>query len=139
MMVSAAGVIGSKGIISAEYEYRPYQKMVTKNDDGDNQTGVNNDINQYYKAANIIRLGAEYRVSNNFSLRAGYAYESTPTASAPKVNSSDSYMPDWTMNPGDTGTTPSYTMDNSASIYYLRTRLPKQVFLCRRRIRSQNT
>lgn len=114
LMVSAAGVIGSQAIISMDYEYRPYQKMVTKNDNGDNQTGINNDIENYYKAANIIRLGAEYRLPAGFSLRAGYAYESTPTAGPPRANSADSYMPDWTMNPGDTGTTPSYTMDNSA-------------------------
>lgn len=114
LMLSAAGVIGSQAIVSVDYEYRPYQKMITKNDNGQNQTAINDDIESYYKAANIIRIGAEYRVTGNFSVRAGYAFESTPTGGTPTANSTDSYMPDWTMNPGDTGTIPSYTMDNSA-------------------------
>ncbi len=111
MMVSAAGVIGSKAIISMDYEYRPYQSMTAKFDDGDNCDFVNEDIKNYYKAANIIRIGAEYRLTNNFSLRAGYAYESTPTKS--EVYADNSQVPIYTSNPYDTGTTPSYTLDNS--------------------------
>ena len=38
---------------------------------------VNNDIKNYFKASNTIRLGAEYRLSRQFSLRAGYNYQTT--------------------------------------------------------------
>lgn len=109
MIASAATVIGSNAIVSVDYEYRPYQSMTTKFDDGDNVDDVNGDIKSYYKAANILRIGAEYRVSPNFSVRAGYAYESTPTGSEIK---NDELMV-YTSNPYDTGTMPSYTLDNS--------------------------
>lgn len=109
MIASAAAVIGSNAIVSFDYEYRPYQQMETKFDDGEKCTDVNGDIKNYYKAANIIRLGAEYRVNNHISLRAGYAYESSPTGS--EVKNGDMMV--YTSNPYDTGTMPSYTLDNS--------------------------
>ncbi len=109
MIVSAAGVIGSKAIVSLDYEYRPYQNISTKFDNGDNCTDINGDVKDYYKAANIIRVGAEYRLTNSVSLRAGYAYESRPTGSEVKNNE----LPVYTSNPYDTGTTPSYSLDNS--------------------------
>ena len=109
MMVSAAAVLGSSAIVSVDYEYRPYQNMVTKFADGDDCNDVNGDIKNYYKAANIIRLGAEYRVTPNFSVRAGYAYESTPTGA--EVRNDEMMV--YTSSPYDTGTTPSYTLDNS--------------------------
>ncbi|MCM1349413.1 MAG: outer membrane protein transport protein [Firmicutes bacterium] len=109
LIASAAVVIGPSAIISADYEYRPYQNMTTKFDNGDNVTDVNNDIKNYYKAANIVRIGAEYRLNNHLSLRAGYAYESTPTGSEVRNDNMQVY----TSGPYDTGTTPSYTLDNS--------------------------
>ena len=111
MIVSAAGVIGSKAIISADYEYRPYQDMSTKYRDGESCDLANSDIDSYYNAANIIRLGAEYRITPNFSVRAGYAYESTPTTTEVREAQTEVYT-----SPYDTkvpGLTPSYTLDNS--------------------------
>lgn len=108
LIASAATVIGSKAIISADYEYRPYQNTTVKSEWGYNYTDVCNDVKDYYKAANILRLGAEYRVSSNFSVRAGYAFESTPTGKEVM----DQQMTVYTSNPDDTGTMPSYTLDN---------------------------
>lgn len=112
MIISAAGVIGSKAIISADYEYRPYQDMSAKYNDGESSDYTNEDIKSYYNAANILRLGAEYRVTPNFSLRAGYIYESTPTKTEVSNNQTEIYT-----SPYDTGVpglTPSYTFDNSS-------------------------
>lgn len=109
MMASAAFVLGSSAIISADYEYRPYQSMVLKDDRGNDFTYAKQDVKDYYKAANIVRIGAEYRLTSNLSLRAGYAYESTPTGSEVRDNG----VAVVTSGPYDTGTTPSYTLDNS--------------------------
>lgn len=109
LQVSAAGIIGSSGIVSVEYEYRPYQNMSVRTDFGDDLPDYNNDIKNYYKAANILRLGAEYRILPQLSLRAGYVYESTPTGASVANNETMVY----TSNPDDTGTNPSYTLDNS--------------------------
>lgn len=107
LIASAAGVIGTQAIVSIDYEYRPYQNTSMKFDNGDDYANGNNDIKNYYQSSSIIRLGAEYRVTPNFSVRAGYAYESNPT----KTDASDMMI--YTSNPYDTGTTPSYTLDNT--------------------------
>lgn len=109
MQVSAAGIIGTSGIISMEYEYRPYQNMNLRSDYGDELTNYNQDIKTYYKAANILRFGAEYRILPQLSIRAGYVHESTPTGTAISNNEVTVY----TSNPDDTGTNPAYTLDNS--------------------------
>lgn len=109
MIVSAATVIGANAIVSVDYEYRPYQSMVTKFSNGDEIQDITGDVKSYYKSANIIRIGAEYRVTKNFSVRAGYAYESTPTST--EVENGDATV--FTSGPYDFGTNPSYTMDNS--------------------------
>lgn len=81
-MVGLAGVISNKAIISADYEFQGYNSMKEKmlnpnnnygfgNDYVDN-TEVNYQIKDYFKNASIFRLGAEYRVTPQFSLRAGY-------------------------------------------------------------------
>ena len=109
MQVSAAGIIGTSGIISMEYEYRPYQNMNLRSDYGDELTNYNQDIKTYYKAANILRFGAEYRILPQLSIRAGYVHESTPTGIAISNNEVTVY----TSNPDDTGTNPAYALDNS--------------------------
>ena len=40
-------------------------------------TAVNDDINAYFRGANTLRIGAEYRVTPQFSIRAGYAWQSS--------------------------------------------------------------
>lgn len=76
LMVGLAGVIGGRGIISADYEYAAYNKMHTSNsyDDFDD---YNDDINFYFRGSNTLRVGAEFRVTPQFSLRLGYSYVSS--------------------------------------------------------------
>lgn len=109
LIASAAGVIDGRFIISGDYEYRPYQAMWTQSYDGWDYTDVNDDINNYYQASNIVRLGAEFRVTPQVSLRAGYSYESTPVTTAMENGNLTAY----TSGPDDTETTPSYTLDKS--------------------------
>lgn len=113
LMLGVAGVIGNKGLVSVDYEYRPYQNMLIKDKSGDTFNDLKSDIKSYYDAAHIIRLGAEYRVSKQFSVRAGFAYESTPTSATVREGRDMVY----TSNPDDTGTNPAYTLDNQA-VYY---------------------
>lgn len=109
MMASAAVVLGPSAIISADYEYRPYQSASTKFDNGESITDINGDIKTDYESTNIIRVGAEYRFNNHLSARLGYAYESSPTTTTAKNSETVIY----TSTPNDTGTNPSYTLDNS--------------------------
>lgn len=108
-MVGVAGVIGSSAILSADYEYQAYNKMRVsyQSQFGDyiSDDFVNGDIDQYYKAANIFRIGAEYRLTPSFSLRAGYNH--TTTTSKPYMLDGGEVL--------TAGTDPSFTMDKAAN------------------------
>ena len=109
LIASAAGVIGSKFIISADYEWTSYQGM---NFSAYKEWGVfnnafyyeNKDIDDYYQSTNTFRIGAEYRILPQVSLRAGYANVSSPIKQEVRDNEYTIYT---------AGTNPSYSMDNS--------------------------
>lgn len=109
IMAGIAGVIGGRGIISADYEYRAYNDMKTSDTDGNHYDLINQDIENYYRSTNIVRLGAEYRLTDNFSLRAGYSYESSPVTD----NAMDGHEPIYTDGADYTETQPSYAFDRS--------------------------
>lgn len=118
LIASAAGVIGGQGIISVDYEYRPYQNMAIRNADGDpftysgsNQDYLKGDIESYYQSSNIVRLGLEYRLTPAWSLRAGMNYESSPSTAYARSADADIY----TEGPQDCGTMPAYTMDKATT------------------------
>lgn len=86
LMFGAALVIGNQAIVSVDYERQAFNSMKVKNPSGygyedyygyyydswiDNRT-VNDNISNVFKGSNIIRVGLEYRVTPQFSLRAGY-------------------------------------------------------------------
>lgn len=114
-MVGAAGVIGGRAIISADYEYRAYGDMKVKDWDGYEYNDVNDDIKTYYQSTNILRLGAEYRITPQWSVRAGYSYESSPVKSEilDPTGYHANYM--YTSGPNDMETQPSYTLDRTTN------------------------
>lgn len=114
-MVGAAGVIGGRAIISADYEYRAYGDMKVKDWDGYDYTDVNDDIKTYYQSTNILRLGAEYRITPQWSVRAGYSYESSPVKS--EILDPTGYRANYiyTSGPNDFETQPSYTLDRTTN------------------------
>ncbi len=109
LMIGAAGVIGQKAIISADYEYRPYDKMQVRDQYGNTYADIKGDIETYYQAQNILRLGAEYRLSPNWSVRAGYSFASAPFTTATR----DGMQMMYTSGPDDTETQASFTTDNT--------------------------
>ncbi|MCM1077506.1 MAG: outer membrane protein transport protein [Bacteroides sp.] len=118
LMVGAAGVIGGRAIISADYEYRAANDIKVQDFDGNDYVNENEDVKTYYKAQNIMRLGLEYRVTPQFSVRAGYVYESSPVTS--EAMDGYSVTPNgaqatyvYTSGPGATETLPSYTLDKT--------------------------
>lgn len=103
MMVGMAGVIGGQAIISADYEYRGTNMQVSDVDNNE-YVAVTEDVKTYYKGTNIFRLGAEYRVTPQVSIRAGYSYESSPV----KTEVANDGVMVWTA-----GTIPSYYFNKS--------------------------
>ena len=136
LTVSAAGVIGRNLIVSADFEWQKYNKMRFYNGGGgydgydydygwddwgpwyapaqkaspiintDPWYATNADIEEYYKSTYSIRLGAEYRITPRFSVRAGYAHVSSPV----RKEAADGSMMIYT-----SGTMPNYRMDNSTN------------------------
>lgn len=104
LMFGVAGVIGGRGIISADYEYQAYNGMRTSDADGTEIDYFTGDIKDYFKASNTIRLGAEFRVTPQFSIRAGYSY----TSSNIKEDVENSNIQVYT-----SGTNPAYTFDTN--------------------------
>jgi hypothetical protein len=71
--LSAAFVLGKKGLLSADYEFLDYSIAKLRNGgDGEDFIDQNNDISEVYKPVGNLRLGGEYRLSDNIALRAGY-------------------------------------------------------------------
>ncbi len=145
LMASVAGVIGSKFILSADYEWTPYNKMKisapgsysigswdypdyddwywygapTRKEgpvaptrayspfgNNDPYAADNADIANFYQSTSTIRIGAEYRVTPSFSVRAGYSYVSSPVTSSLKDNKEIVYT---------SGTLPNYRCDNETN------------------------
>jgi opacity protein-like surface antigen len=67
----------------------------------------NSDVKNYFKASHTFRLGAEYRLSPNFSVRAGYSYVSSAVQDVVKSSDITVY--------NESSCNPSYTLDNSTN------------------------
>ena len=67
---------------------------------------TNEDIKNYYTATNTFRLGAEFRVTPSFSVRAGYCNVSSPVKSEMKNEWQEVYT---------SGTLPNYRWDNQTN------------------------
>jgi hypothetical protein len=100
-IISAAYLFGDKGLLSVDYEYSNYASAKFRNS-GDNwdYSSKNSDIQKVYKATGNLRVGGEYRLTNNFSLRAGVQllgnpwvknYKTSDGASINLANQNDSY------------------------------------------------
>ncbi len=76
--------------------------------DDDMYSATNGDIENYYQSTNTIRLGAEYRVTPAFSLRAGYSYTTSPVKQGVRDDKEVIYT---------AGTRPNYRFDNHT--YYI--------------------
>jgi len=82
-MVGASVYIGPRAIVSLDYERVAYDAMRVKRQTGyyglsfESDDMVNSEIKNYYRGSNIIRVGAEYRVTPKLSVRAGYNYQTS--------------------------------------------------------------
>lgn len=103
-MGSVAGVIGTQGIISLDYEYVANQTMRIGDDRGHNYPDVTYNVKDYFKPSHIIRVGAEYRVNPSWSLRAGYSYKTTQVKKG---------VDEYDYNIITVGTNPTYQYDNT--------------------------
>ena len=105
-MGSAAFFFGKKGLISFDYELNLYNSMRLYDDWG-TLTGTD-DIKNAMRANSTFRIGGEYRVTSQFSLRAGYALYTSPVRSS--ILEGDVSVP-------TAGTVPQYALPFSTNYY----------------------
>lgn len=112
-MIGAAAVIGQNAIVSVDYERVAYNDMTIKNAVYDNygyvagyenNGTINQDIRDYTRGGNILRVGAEYRITPKFSVRAGYNWQSSYI----NDDAADNRMEIFT-----SGTDPSYSFNKT--------------------------
>lgn len=102
------GYGGGGGFDDWDWDY-PYYAPAQKASpliNSDPWYATNADIEDYYKSTTSVRIGAEYRVTPRFSVRAGYSHVSSPVRQEAKDGSMLIYT---------SGTMPNYRMDNSTN------------------------
>lgn len=103
---SAAAVIGTKAIVSVDYETKDYSAMNMQDENGYAKSYENNLIKKDYKTASMLRAGLEFRLTPQFSGRLGYALAQNPYRSS-------------IQSLGETvvtsGTIPHYTLSNDVT------------------------
>lgn len=81
--LSVAYSLGNKAIVSADYEFINYGGAKFRDaGDGYDYTDNNVDIQNTLSATGNVRIGAEYRVTPNFSVRGGYNLIGNPWKSS---------------------------------------------------------
>jgi hypothetical protein len=72
---SGAVILAKRGLLSFDYEYLNFGKARLKDDTYNDQfINQNDDITELYRAVGNIRLGGEYRLTDLFSVRAGFEH-----------------------------------------------------------------
>lgn len=80
--LSAAYIIGTRGLLSAEYDYENNTGIRLRDQNGDSQSfsDENKGMPQMLSNVSTIKVGGELKLTNNFALRAGYAMSTNATA-----------------------------------------------------------
>ena len=79
--LSAAYILGKKAILSAEYNYSNYTGTRLLSEDGNTQAynAENQRMKYMLNDSHTLKIGGEYKLGDNFSLRAGYAITNNAT------------------------------------------------------------
>jgi hypothetical protein len=81
-MASAAAVVGTKGLLTAQYEFSNFQqaRLMAANRNGSNAifSDANQVVSENFSGQNVLRFGAEIRANKNIFLRGGYAWFQNP-------------------------------------------------------------
>lgn len=114
---SLAGV-GRDFLISADYELTNYRRMEPTDMDGYELPAVN-DIKADFGMSGTLKVGAEYKITPQFSVRLGTLWRTSPMKQhvkdgIPPLNDKGEY---YTQAVGVVGTIPNYTVDKGTNSY----------------------
>lgn len=108
---SAAGILGTKAIVSLDYEIKDYRSMHLADPYSamsNSFEGQNNGIDANFKVASTLRAGLEYRFTPQFSGRLGYARYESPYEKNFKENKKEVIT---------AGTIPHYTIEGDINYF----------------------
>lgn len=105
---SLAGFFGQNALLSVDYELTNYKTTKLRDYDGRDLVNDNISIENHYKSAGTLRVGGEYKVTPQFSVRAGGAWASTPVQSIVKNGQTEIFT---------AGTITHYTIDKGSNYY----------------------
>ena len=108
-VVSAAGILGAKAIVSVDYEYTNFSNMKLKNNYGYDFSD-NEYIKEDFKGASTLKTGIEYRVTPQLSIRAGYCWSQSPLEKTFKEGKREAVL---ALN----STMPHFTLEGNASTF----------------------
>lgn len=104
---SVASTIGTSALISIDYELTNYRSMRLSDRDG-NEYGDNGLIKDDFKPGHTVKIGAEYKVTPQFAIRAGYIWQPSPM---------EDHLTNGTVEVYPAGTIPHYTVLNTTNHY----------------------
>jgi long-subunit fatty acid transport protein len=107
-LFSAAFVIGQTALVSADYERTNYKNMQMFDREGIANQSTNEQISDNLSSAGTMRIGAEYKVTPQFALRAGAAWIENPMNDALQKATEEVMT---------VGTIPHYTIENKIANY----------------------
>ena len=106
---SVAGILGRSAIVSADWEIANYRRM---NLGYYGAAEANSYINEDFRVSHIIRVGAEAKMTNRFSLRAGAEFRTSAIDTDVRTNIADGKLEIRTV-----GTTPQFMIDRGSNTY----------------------
>ncbi len=110
-LFSLAGIIGQNALVSVDYEISNFGRGHLSNyhDGNDWDFRETNDrINDYFKSVNTIKIGAEYKFTPQFAVRAGAYWQSS---------SAEKYLQENEVEAFTVGTIPHFTVDKGISSF----------------------
>ena len=105
---SAAGILGTKAVVSLDYEVKDYRGMKLMDEQGSSKDDSNGFIEEDFKTASTLRAGLEYRFTPQFSGRLGYSYAQNPYEKTFKNGGREAMI---------IGTIPHYTIDGDVNYF----------------------
>lgn len=107
-LFSASAILGTSALISVDYQLTNYKNMRMYDHLGNANRNTNEDIQYDFGTGNSLRVGAEVRVTPQFSVRAGGAWSTTPLKADIKNGDVEVHT---------VGTIPHFTLDKGSSNY----------------------
>lgn len=108
LMLSGAYQFGQKGFLSLDWDIVDYREIQLKDADGYPYDDANSYMYQDFRVSSNLRLGGEYRLTDNVSLRGGAAWYQSPVQSNLAKDN---------VEIATVGTTPQYGIEKDT--YYL--------------------